>query len=51
MRPGKFFCHNYRKDITTAHIVHFHGVDYAITRVDTFDGFKNDFTLYAKKKS
>lgn len=44
------FVINYRTNITTAHIVRFRGVDYDITRVDTFEGYKQDLTLYAKRK-
>ena len=42
---------SYRADITTAHIIHFHGVQYEITRIDTFEGYKEDLTLYCKRKS
>lgn len=45
------FVINWRDDITTAHIVRFRGVDYDITRVDTFEGYKSDFTLYCKGRS
>ncbi len=45
------FIINYRTDITTRHIVRFRGVDYDITRVDTFEGYKSDLTLYAKKRA
>ena len=44
------FIVGYRTDITTRHIVRFRGVDYDITRVDTFVGYKQDLTLYAMKK-
>lgn len=44
------FVIGYRADITTAHIIRFRGVDYDITRVDTFEGYKSDLTLYAKRK-
>ncbi|NLU24715.1 MAG: phage head closure protein [Clostridiales bacterium] len=42
---------SYRADITTAHIIRFHGVLYEITRLDTFEGYKEDLTLYCKRKS
>jgi len=45
------FVLNYRADITTAHIVRFRGADYDITRVDTFEGYKSDLTLYCKKRA
>ena len=41
---------SYRTDITTAHIIRFRGVDYNITRIDTCEGYKEDLTLYAKRK-
>ena len=44
------FIINYREDITTRHMIRFRGVDYDITRVDTFEGYKNDLTLYAKRR-
>ena len=44
------FVINWRDDITTRHIVRYKGVDYDITRVDTFEGYKQDLTLYAKRK-
>ena len=44
------FVINWRDDITTRHIIRFRGADYDITRVDTFEGYKSDLTLYAKKK-
>jgi SPP1 family predicted phage head-tail adaptor len=44
------FTVNYRPDITTRHIIRFRGVDYDITRVDVFEGYKSDLTLYAKRR-
>lgn len=44
------FTVNYRPDITTRHIIRFRGTDYDITRIDTFEGYKQDLTLYAKLK-
>ena len=44
------FVINWRDDITTQHIIRFRGVDYDITRVDPFEGYKSDLTLYAKRK-
>lgn len=41
---------SYRTDITTAHIIRYRGIDYNITRIDTFEGYKEDLTLYAKRK-
>jgi len=45
------FVINWRNDVTTAHIIRYKGVLYDITRVDTFEGYKNDLTLYCKKKT
>ena len=45
------FAINWRDDITTRHIVRYKNVDYDITRVDTFEGYKNDLTLYAKRRA
>ena len=42
------FTVNYRPDISTAHVVRFRGVLYDITRVDVFEGYKSDLTLYCK---
>ena len=44
------FLISYRTDITTAHIIRYRGIDYNITRIDTFEGYKEDLTLYAKRK-
>lgn len=44
------FIIGYRADITTRHIIRYKGVDYDITRVDPFEGYKNDLTLYAKRR-
>jgi len=45
------FTINYRTDITTANVIRFRGVNYDITRIDTFEGYKADLTLYAKKRA
>lgn len=45
------FVINWRDDITTRHIIRYKGVDYDITRVDTFEGYKQDLTLYAKRRA
>lgn len=41
---------SYRANITTAHVIRFRGVLYNITRVDVYEGYKNDLILYCKKK-
>lgn len=40
----------YRTDITQAHMIRYNGVDYEITRIDTFEGYKTDLTVYCKRK-
>ena len=42
---------NYRTDITTAHVIKYNGIQYEITRIDTFEGYKRDLTIYCKRKS
>lgn len=44
------FTVNWRDDITTAHVIRFKGVDYDITRVDPFEGYKSDIALYCKRR-
>ena len=41
---------NYRSDITTAHVIKYKDTLYNITRVDVYEGYKNDLTLYCKKQ-
>jgi len=41
---------NWRNDIITAHVIRFKGVLYDIARVDTFERYKQDLTLYCKKR-
>ena len=45
------FTINYRTDITTAHVVRYKGVLYDITRVDAFEGYKEDLTLYCSRRA
>ena len=40
---------NYRTDITTENVILFWGVQYNIVRIDTFEGYKSDLTLYCKR--
>ena len=37
---------NYRADLSTRHVICFKGVLYDITRVDDYEGYKADLTLY-----
>lgn len=41
---------NYRTDLTTANMVRYNGTLYNITRIDTFEGYKEDLTLYCVAK-
>ena len=45
------FTINYRTDITTAHVVRYNGILYDIARVDTFEGYKEDLTLYFSRRA
>lgn len=39
---------SYRADVKTTHVIRYRGVLYDITRVDVFEGYKEDLTLYCK---
>ena len=41
----------YRPDITARHVIRYKGVLYDITRVDVFEGYKGDLTLYCKRQA
>ena len=43
------FTINYRADLTTACYVEYNGVKYSVTQIDTFEGYKQDITLYCKR--
>lgn len=45
------FTINYRTDITPAHVVRYRDVLYDITRIDTFEGYKEDITLYCTRRA
>ncbi|NLC72336.1 MAG: phage head closure protein [Ruminococcaceae bacterium] len=45
------FVINWRDDITTAHVLRYNGVLYDITRVDVFEGYKTDLTLYCSRRA
>ena len=42
------FTVNYNPEITNTRVIRLGGVLYDITRVDTFEGYKEDITLYCK---
>lgn len=45
------FTINYRTDLTTACVMRYRGVLYDITRIDTFEGYKEDLTLYCSRRA
>lgn len=45
------FTINYRTDLTTACVVRYRGVLYDITCIDTFEGYKEDLTLYCSRRA
>lgn len=42
---------SYRPNITTADVIRYKGVLYEVTRVDVFEGYKSDLTLYCKQQA
>lgn len=40
---------NYRDDVTTDTVIRFRGALYDVTRVDGFEGYKRELTVYAKR--
>ncbi len=44
------FTINYRASLTTACYVEYGGVKYNVNRIDTFEGYKQDITLYCKRQ-
>ena len=45
------FTVNYNPQITNTHVIRSGGVLYDITRVDTFEGYKEDITLYCCRRA
>ena len=45
------FTVNYRADITNNGVVRYNGVLYDITRVDVFEGYNEDLTLYCSRRA
>lgn len=41
---------NYRSDITTSHVIKYKDILYNITRVDVYEGYKRDLTLYLQER-
>ena len=44
------FVINYRTDVTTENVIKYRGTIYNITRVDVYEGYKSDLTLYCKRQ-
>ena len=44
------FTVNYRAGLTTACYVEYNGVKYSVSWIDTFEGYKQDITLYCKRQ-
>lgn len=45
------FTINWRAGLDTTHVIRFNGALYDITRVDTFEGYREDLKLYAKRRA
>ena len=50
-REEVLFQVNYRTELTTAHVIRYRGVLYDITRIDTFEGYRQDLTLYCSRRA
>ena len=44
------FLINFRSNITTTHMIKYNGILYNITRVDVYEGYKSDLTLFCKRQ-
>ena len=44
------FVINWRADVTARHVVRYNGGLYDITRVDCFEGYKEDLGVYCKRR-
>lgn len=45
------FIINHRTDITTENVIRYKGILYNIVRVDVFEGYKGDLTIYCKRQA
>ena len=45
------FTVNYNPEITNTRVIRYNGVLYDITRVDTFEGYREDITLYCCRRA
>mgnify|MGYP000100858606 FL=1 len=50
MKEEVLFQINYRDDVNTSCCVRYNGALYDITRVDVFEGYRADLTLYCKRR-
>ena len=50
MQEEVLFTINWRNDVTTAHVIRYNDVLWNITRVDTFEGYKEDISLYCNRR-
>lgn len=44
------FTVNWRAGLDTTHVIRYNGALYDITRVDTFEGYMEDLTVYCKRR-
>ena len=42
---------NYRNDLTTRHVIRYRGILWDITRIDDYEGRKEDLKVYCKRKA
>ncbi|MDY6086613.1 MAG: phage head closure protein [Succiniclasticum sp.] len=42
---------NYNPDVNRYNVIRYNGYLYEITRVDNFEGYKNDLTIYCKLRA
>ena len=42
---------NYRNDLTTRHVIRYRGILWDITRIDDYEGHKEDLKVYCKRKT
>ena len=41
---------NWRQDVSTSHVIRYNGVLYDISRVDNYEGRREDLKLYCKRR-
>ena len=50
VREEVLFVVNWRAGLDTTHVIRYGGALWDITRVDTFEGYKGDLKVYAKRR-